>query len=168
MRILLGLLVCLVLTAGCVGPTTSVVTVRHAEKQRGVPDPALTAEGQRRAEALRERLLTADIQAVYSTDTRRTRATAAPLAAALGLPVLLYRTPSQIAAMVRAQHRGQAVLVVAHSNTLGLIVDAFGADRPDPVAGTIAENDYDNMVTIFIDGRGQAGAVHTTYGVASP
>lgn len=168
MRILCGLFVCLVLTVGCVGPTTSVVTVRHAEKQTGVPDPGLTAAGQRRAEALRERLLRANIQAVYSTDTRRTRATAAPLAEALGLPVQLYRTPSQIAATIRAQHRGQAVLVVAHSNTLGLLVDAFGADRPGPIAGTIAEKDYDNMVTIIIDRRGQASAVHTTFGAVSP
>lgn len=159
---------CLVPLTGCIGPYTTVVTVRHAEKQTGVSDPGLTPAGQQRARALRDHLASVDIVAVYSTSYRRTRATAAPLARELGVPIETYGSAQEIAARVRAQHQGEAVLVVGHSNTIGSIIDAFGADRPAAVSGTIPENDYDNMVTIIINGRGNAGAVHTTYGAASP
>ncbi|MFK7886349.1 MAG: histidine phosphatase family protein [Gammaproteobacteria bacterium] len=170
MMVRLSALLCCALLVGCVGPYTSVVTVRHAEKQSGVSDPGLTAAGQRRADALRDHLADAraNIVAVYSTDTRRTRNTAAPTAQSLGVPVRIYSSPEQLAARIRAEHAGEAVLVVAHSNTLGLIVDAFGADRPAAIPGTISENDYDNMVTVIVNGRGAAGAVHTTYGEESP
>jgi len=153
---------------GCSGPQTVIVTVRHAEKVLGVSDPDLTPAGQARAEALATRLAGANIQAVYSTDTRRTRQTATPMANALGLTVQTYTSPAQIASRVMSEHLGQNVLVVGHSNTVGSIVTAFGAELPDELPQPINEDDFDNLVTIFVNGDRGAGAVHTTYGAPSP
>ncbi len=65
-----------------------LVLVRHALPQRvepgnGVADPDLTEQGERQAMRLVD-ALGADVQGLYSSPLRRARATAAPLAAALG------------------------------------------------------------------------------------
>jgi 5,10-methylene-tetrahydrofolate dehydrogenase/methenyl tetrahydrofolate cyclohydrolase len=67
-----------------------------------------------------------------------------------------------------ADHRGEAVVIVGHSNTVGPIVSAFGADVPVELPQPIDEDDYDNMVTIVVNGNGSASAAHTTYGAPSP
>ncbi|KUM78307.1 histidine phosphatase family protein [Streptomyces curacoi] len=54
-----------------------------------VPGPGLTALGQHQAAALPEALADEDIEAVYASTLIRTRLTAAPLAAARGLDVLV-------------------------------------------------------------------------------
>ncbi|MBT2418714.1 histidine phosphatase family protein [Streptomyces sp. ISL-22] len=54
-----------------------------------VPGPGLTALGQQQAAALPEALADEDIEAVYASTLIRTRLTAAPLAAARGLDVLV-------------------------------------------------------------------------------
>jgi probable phosphomutase (TIGR03848 family) len=73
---------------------TTFALIRHAShglvgraivgRARGVP---LSPEGLRQAEALAERLAASSIQALYSSPLERARATAAPLAARLGLEV---------------------------------------------------------------------------------
>ncbi|MFH0515776.1 histidine phosphatase family protein [Streptomyces sp. M41] len=54
-----------------------------------VPGPGLTELGRAQAEALPEALAGEDIEAVYASTLTRTRLTAAPLAAARGLDVLV-------------------------------------------------------------------------------
>ncbi len=75
--------------------TTTMIFVRHAEKALiPVGDPGLTEAGQRRAAELARQLVDADviagIDAIYSTDYRRTVETAQPIADALGLPIHRY------------------------------------------------------------------------------
>ncbi len=154
--------------SGCATPDTIAVAVRHAEKEKSGRDPALTAAGQQRAEDLRARLAGANVKGVFSTDTQRTRLTAQPLAAMLGLPVTLYTTPSDVRARVLAAHRGETVLIVGHSNTLGSIATAFGAALPAALPQPIEDDDYDNLITIFVNGDGEASATLSTYGAASP
>jgi broad specificity phosphatase PhoE len=120
-----------------------VIVVRHAEKAAApADDPALSAEGEARARALAAALADADVGAVVVTPRRRTAATAAPLAAARGLtPEVVPFGPAGadgVAAHARAvaaaarRHRGGAVLVVGHSNTVPAIVAALGGPRlPD-------------------------------------
>ena len=69
-------------------PDFTLLLLRHAEKETG-PDPALSARGKARAQQLASAL--APVQAVWSTDTRRTRATAAPLVQKLQLPLQIYQ-----------------------------------------------------------------------------
>ncbi|MCG8457650.1 MAG: histidine phosphatase family protein, partial [Holophagales bacterium] len=85
--------------------------VRHAEKERdGTRDPALTEEGQRRARKLVHALGSAGLQAIYATPWRRTRATAEPLAQALGLEVRIVDTSgdyvARMASILLEQHPG--------------------------------------------------------------
>src|SRR5689334_1597685 len=54
-----------------------------------VPGPGLTELGERQAAALPEALAGEDIEAVYASTLLRTRLTAAPLAAARGLDVIV-------------------------------------------------------------------------------
>ncbi|MFK8029817.1 MAG: histidine phosphatase family protein [Gammaproteobacteria bacterium] len=155
------------LFSGCAGPYTVVAVVRHAEKMGG-PNPALTAAGEQRANALRDRLAGVNITGVYSTNTQRTRQTAQPLATLKGVPVTIYSNPSTVANTALNSHEGEAVLIVGHSNTVGDIVSAFGAQLPAGLPQPINEDDFDNIVIIVINGNGVASAVHDTYGIPSP
>src|SRR3954467_6450857 len=68
------------LRAQSAAPTT-VIVVRHAEKAaEPASDPALTALGSARADALYDLVKDAGVQAVMSTEFQRTRLTAAPTA----------------------------------------------------------------------------------------
>ena len=56
------------------GDWTSIFIVRHAEKEAG-DDPGLTAQGLERARRLEELLSNARIDALFSSEYRRTRDT---------------------------------------------------------------------------------------------
>src|ERR1700694_910208 len=63
-----------------------LVLVRHADKAaEPADDPPLTAAGAKRAQDLAAALRTAGVTAIITTQLRRTRETAQPLATALGL-----------------------------------------------------------------------------------
>ena len=163
---------CIMLTVAslmlaCNGPYTTALLVRHAEKANGA-DPPLTAAGQARAQALKVLLADAGIRAIYATDTTRSRATGQPLADALGLPLTIYANPADLTAAILTDHHGEAVLVVGHSNTVGQLIAAFGADQPASLPNPIDENDFDNLITILVHKDGSATALHSRYGAPSP
>lgn len=135
---------------------TTVLIARHGEKQdpnSNAPDEPLSADGQARAQALRATLLRAGVTAVYATDTRRTRDTAAPLAAAFRLNTEIYADANALAGDVLAQHRGDVVLVVAHSNTVATVANAFGTQLP-----TASIADFDNLYVVSVPSVSAAGA----------
>ncbi len=110
-----------------------VVLVRHAEKAaEPVVDPGLSTAGAQRALALAEALEHAGIEAIITTQFRRTRETAQPLAMRLKLEPLVVSARREAAdahvpevlAAIRSQHGN--VLVVGHSNTLAAIVAGLG------------------------------------------
>jgi broad specificity phosphatase PhoE len=63
--------------------------IQHAQKQSGPGDPRLTALGHEQARRTALRLSGLGIGAVYSSPLARARQTAQPIAAALGVPVVL-------------------------------------------------------------------------------
>lgn len=158
--------VLLLLTAAAVAAQTTVILVRHAEKEaEPANDPALTTAGKARAQRLAEYLKDAGIDAIYSTPYARTLETAQPVADMLGIAVT--RTPLQggvasfskgIAARLRT-HRDQTVLVVGHSNTLGPLIQALGAAAIPP----IADDDYDNLFIVTIGANNAANLVRATF-----
>ncbi|MEO1641906.1 MAG: phosphoglycerate mutase family protein [Pseudomonadota bacterium] len=115
----------------------AIYLVRHAEKVtdgdamlvEDPKDPPLTADGQARSEALADILGEAGITQIWSTDTIRTRKTAAPLAEQLGLEVELYDASEleRFAALL-LERPGESVLVVGHSNTTPQLVETLGGD----------------------------------------
>lgn len=149
--------------------TTTMIFVRHAEKALiPVDDPGLSTEGQARAAELARQLVDADvvagIDAIYSTDTRRTMETARPVADALGLEIRTYRNQDDdepvVDAMVKA-HKGRIILVVGHSDTLPTMIAALGASKKVP---PIAENEYDNLYLISIPWFGKTKTIRLRYG----
>lgn len=144
---------------------TVVILVRHAEKARGGgDDPALTREGQARARALADALADARVDAVITTQYRRTRDTAAPLAAARHLTpevVDVHQGDSvgRIAQDVR-RHAGQTVLVVAHAESVARIIAALGGPRlPD-----LCDTEYAHLFVLVLRPGREPMLVHSRYG----
>ena len=69
------------------GDTSTIIVVRHAEKQTVSEDPGLTLAGEERAHRLRDLAIDAGVTAVFATQYRRTQATVRPLADALSLEI---------------------------------------------------------------------------------
>jgi Histidine phosphatase superfamily (branch 1) len=66
------------------GTTTTIIMVRHAERDPGM-DPPLNAEGQARAQSLANMLGENGVTAIYTVDYIRNKQTVQPLADKLGL-----------------------------------------------------------------------------------
>ncbi len=162
--------VCLVLAAllsACGGSYTAVYIVRHAEKvAKAGRNPPLTKVGEARAQALAARLEHANIRAVYSTDTTRTKSTAQPLADRLGLTVQTYASTDEVAARIGAGFVDGGVLIVGHSNTIHALVTALGAKLPPSAPGEVGHLDYDNLFYVLLTGEGPV-ALHSTFGVTA-
>jgi len=134
-------------------PVTTVILVRHAEKASQEDDSPLSAAGTERANELARVLAGVKLDAVYTTQFRRARDTAAPVAQASGLTAIVRNTgetyAADLAKHILTQHRGQTVLVVGHSNTTVFVMRALGATNVQ----TIAETEYDNLYVLTdVDG----------------
>ena len=130
--------------------TTVIYLVRHAEKaDDGTNDPPLSEAGERRAATLARMFADAGLTAVHTTAYRRTRATAAPIAAALGLTPREYDARALEAFAQRLAGAGGRHLVVGHSNTTPELVRLLGG-----TAEPMAESEYGRFyeVTIAADG----------------
>lgn len=146
--------------------TTTIVLVRHAEKQLGtIEDPPLTQEGDERAQRLAslfgERSQIGEVHAIYATKTRRAQATAAPLAARLGLAVITAdESPDALARRVRREQHGRAALIVGHSNTVPQVVAALTGRRDIPA---IADDDYGTIYIVTVADVGRASVLRLRY-----
>jgi broad specificity phosphatase PhoE len=137
---------------------TVIIVVRHAEKSADDPkDPNLSDAGMARAKALAVALKDAHLAAVFATEFKRTQQTAAPAALAAGLKVQVRgATPptagpyaSELLGEITAKYKGQAVLVVGHSNTLPDLINAFSGVTIAPVA----DNEFDRLYIITLSKR---------------
>ncbi len=142
--LLVGVLSCMVVTP--LFAQSTVYLVRHAEKQPG-HDPELTNDGKSRAQALMRMLGAAGIEHIYSTDTKRTLQTAAPLAAHCDLEVKIYDYKELAALAETIRTNPGTYLVVGHSNTTPEMVAALGGIPGTP----ISESEYDRLYQVIID-----------------
>ena len=150
-----------VLAPAALAQTTVVILVRHGEREDASQDPGLSTAGQARASALVDVVKDAGVTAIYHTQYRRTRDTAAPVAAALHIEMTEIG-PKQgeaaaahaaaVAADILLKHAGSTVLVVGHSNTVPLIAAALGVKDPP----AIAETEYSRVYTV-VKQDGQPG-----------
>ncbi len=131
---------------------TVIYLVRHAEKQKTSPDPALTTEGEARAAQLAELLASKNIQYIHSTNYKRTLQTAAPLATHSGLEVKLYDPRDLEGLKDRIVATGGTHLVVGHSNTTPQMVAVLGGEPGTPI-NEAAEYDRLYLVTLKSDGK---------------
>jgi phosphohistidine phosphatase SixA len=128
-----------------------VYLVRHAEKASGGKDPELTEAGRARAQALARTLGDAGIESIHSTDFKRTRETAAPLAHRLGVAVRIYDWDEMEALAAAMRAAGGRHLVVGHSDTTPELVGLLGGE-PGPAIDEPSEYDRLYIVTIGADG----------------
>lgn len=150
----------------------TVIIVRHAERATTDPrDPPLDSIGRVRAEALADAVRSAGVQAIYVTQYRRTVETAEPIARELGLTpqVIAAAGPvpahaSTIARTMLEKHRGQVVLVVGHSNTIGPIARALGATARE----NLEDHEYEHLYIVTADGTSPARFISVRFGPPNP
>ena len=130
---------------------TTVYIVRHAEKDSTSDraDPTLSPQGQTRALALRKTLAGHHPVALFTTDTKRTRATLAPLAEVLKLEPQVYdpRRGRDMTDRILKEYAGKSVVIVGHSNNVLSLIDDLGATPP---VEEIGENDYEYLFTVRV------------------
>ena len=142
---------------------TVIYLVRHAEKAKeGGRDPLLTSEGTERAERLKNILLNAQIDEVYSTEYKRTQLTAAPLATAIGKTIQSYnpRALTAFANQLKDEHKGKRILIAGHSNTTPTLTNALLSAEKFPM---LDETQYDHLFVVTIDKEGKAQAMDLRY-----
>jgi pimeloyl-ACP methyl ester carboxylesterase/phosphohistidine phosphatase SixA len=137
-------------SAAANAPPKQVYVMRHLPAGEGV-DPDLTNAGAKLAQALPDFLKAGEFKAVFATPYKRTQQTAAPVAAAFGVPVGTYdpRDPDGLLRAI-ASVPGN-VLVIGHSNTVPDLIGRLGGKPPAPVGetdfGTIFRVDSGSKLT---------------------
>ncbi|WP_306252885.1 histidine phosphatase family protein [Parvularcula sp. IMCC14364] len=145
------------------GDTLTVIyLVRHAEKQTGT-DPSLTVAGQERAALLARELSDAGLTHIHSTEYRRTRETAMPVAQFTGLPVSLYDPRDLPGFAARLTEEPGTHLVVGHSNTTPALVAALGGEPGTPI---YEKSEYDRLYVVTIPAEGAVATELRRYGAA--
>ena len=130
---------------------TVVFLVRHAEKTKANDDPALSAAGRQRSQQLANLLSDAEIDHIYSTDFKRTRETAAPIAGMTGLDVEIYTWDNPVSLAQSLNQDGKRHLVVGHSNTTTELVALLGGE---PGTEIEESSEYDRLYILTINPGG--------------
>jgi len=167
---LLSLLLAAIAYPAAAGPpVTTIYLVRHGEKDLtpGLADPLLTPAGEARAQALAKKLTGKHPAALFTTDTRRTRATLAPLAQATHLTPLVYSPKESDAFAIRLykEYAGRTVVVAGHSNTLLPLLAALGVKAP---MQEIKEEEFDYLFRVELREGQPARLKVSRYGAAPP
>lgn len=151
---------------------TTIIVVRHAEKDTAQIDPELSAQGYERVKELTGMLASAKIAAIYSTQYKRTMNTVKPLSEKLGVPITVVphdrsRTVIEnseiLVKRILREHAGKTVLVSSHSNVAPEIIRALGI--PDPP--TIDDSMYDDLFVVSKQSNGPASLLRLKYGKKS-
>lgn len=137
-------------------PDATYYLVRHAEKTKAKKDPALTMAGEKRAQDLAVRLKNVSLTKIYSSDYKRTRDTAAPVAAAKGLETIIYN-PRDLDGFSKSllNEKGH-ILVVGHSNTTPGLSELLGGEAGEPI---IEATEYDRLYVLKRRGNDVAGQI---------
>jgi phosphohistidine phosphatase SixA len=133
---------------------STVILVRHGEKAaRPADDPPLTKDGERRARDLAATLADARVSMVIATQFVRSQETAKPVADAAHQSVTTVPATADpkahaaaVAAKVRSGPAGGTVVIVGHSNTIPLIIEALGG----PTMQDLCDAEYANLFVLEI------------------
>ncbi len=111
------------------GTTTTIILVRHAERDDTRNDSALTPKGQQRAKDLVTALGDMGVTAIYSPNRGRNRETAQPLADHLGLKISFVeeeqlsntrKFADTFVRQVLAKHSGGVVVWIGNRSPVGI------------------------------------------------
>jgi broad specificity phosphatase PhoE len=151
---------------------STVILVRHAEKAaRPADDPPLTNEGERRARDLAAALADAHVTTVIATQFQRTQATAKPISQAVGQATIIVPATADpkghaaaVVEKIRSAPAGGTVLIVGHSNTVPLIIEALGG----PKMKDLCDAEYANLFVLEMPATGSPKLVRAKYGTSDP
>jgi flavin-dependent dehydrogenase len=84
------------------------------------------------------------------------------VATKLGLPVVQTAAGNvqQLVSKIRADHSGQVVLVVGHSNTVPDIIEAFGGG----IVPAVPENEFDNLYVVTLIDTARVSVLRMKFG----
>lgn len=132
--------------------TTVVVVVRHADVESPTDaDPILSVDGRERAARLAKMLSQArpvrGIDAIFSSEFRRTQQTATPLSETLALPINVVpaATWSALPRKIKREHHGEYVLVVGSSNTIPALIANLSGEQV-----ALRDDEYDALFIVFV------------------
>lgn len=140
---------------------STFILVRHAEKDYG-RDPILIEKGIERAERLKEILKNTSLDAVYSTNTKRTQQTAEPTAKEKDLNIISYSAAElqEFAKNLKRLYKGKTVLVVGHSNTTPAMANYLTETDEYP---RFSELDYTNLYVVTLPRIGKPRVLKLRY-----
>ncbi|WP_397362529.1 SixA phosphatase family protein [Olleya sp. R77988] len=120
---------------------TTYYFIRHAEKDKSDAtnrNPKLIRRGKRRARQWKRYFKRKKLDAIYSTNYKRTLSTAFPTANNKKLPIILYNPRQTDYEAFKKETHGQSILIVGHSNTTPSFVNAIiGKDKHQSIDETI-------------------------------
>lgn len=145
-------------------PVTTVILVRHAEKNLDDPnnqDPDLTPEGFARAQDIARMFNGAGINTIFATQYKRTQQTVKPLSDRIGVPVTLLNSKEtdELVTRVQTSLRGQTIFVAGHNSTVPAIASTLSGES----FSTIPETEYDNLYVVTIYRFGKAKVLKLKY-----
>jgi len=148
-------------------PVTTIILVRHAEKniEPNNTDPDLSPEGFERAQEIARVFGETGINAIYATQYKRTQQTVKPLADRTGVAVRLLQAnqTDELVKQLQTTNRGQTVFIAGHNNTVPAIVSTLSGETYP----TIPESEFDNLYIVTIYRFGKAKVVKLKYGKSS-
>jgi broad specificity phosphatase PhoE len=152
---------------------TTIILVRHAEKDTAAIDPALSPAGKKRVEHLQAMLSKSRIDAIFSTQYRRAYETVEPIAKARGLHVQvtmrdamepLSQHVEDVIHKILGEQSGRAVLISSHSNIVPEILKRLGVTEPV----TIDDWMYDDLFVVTRTKSGIVSMLRLKYGTPTP
>ena len=136
---------------------TTIILVRHAEKGPEGNDPELQPEGLDRAVKLAAVLKKTKVDAIYSTNYRRTKHTVTPLAQQNNLEVQVYDArQSDVIATVLNNHKGGTVVICGHSNTVPHMANTLTGKEEYK---NFDDGDYGNLMIVSVVEKGKVAKV---------
>ncbi|HEU4931676.1 MAG TPA: phosphoglycerate mutase family protein, partial [Pyrinomonadaceae bacterium] len=131
-------------------PVTTIILVRHAEKniEPNNQDPDLSPEGFERAQEIARVFGETGINVIYATQYKRTQQTVKPLSDRTGVAVKLLQSnqTDELVNQLQTTNRGQTVFIAGHNNTVPAIVSTLSGETY-PV---IPESEFDNLYIVTI------------------
>ena len=146
---------------------TIIFLVRHAEKVKdGSEDPILTPEGKTRADELMYILKHVKLDAIYSTQYKRTKQTVLPTAEDKNIKIHNYKPGERgFLKKVINSHPGGAVLIVGHSNTIPVLANKLAGRKE---FNDLNDATYDNLFIAQVYPNGQTKIIRMRFGAHTP
>ena len=138
---------------------TTFILIRHAEKEMdGSKDPGLSQSGKLRSEALVSLLDKVKVDAIFSTNFKRTHNTVVPLAQAHALTILTYEgmKMEEVDEML-LKFNGGTIVVAGHSNTIPLMINYLTGHKDE--YKTFEDSDYGNLIIVTVTHIGKEANV---------